>query len=76
MTSIDQNINVTKILNMRWADPLVVHPDRNRKRGLQKAFRAVSEFFEIHSEDPLIPIGPRYSVADLQHKAFCHFHLK
>jgi hypothetical protein len=33
---------------MLGADALMIEPDRDRLRGLEKALGAIGEFFEIH----------------------------
>jgi len=37
---------------------LVIHADRDRLRGLQKALGAVSKFFQIHKSVPVSLSGP------------------
>ncbi len=37
-----------RLQNMFGGNPLMVHPDRNGKRGLQEAARAIGEFVDVH----------------------------
>ncbi|HJS12840.1 hypothetical protein [Sphingopyxis sp.] len=51
---------------MLGRNPLVIHADRDCLRGLQEAFGAVGEFFEVHTERPFL--AQQDSVAIVQHK--------